>query len=406
MRMSYYNISNAVDDLTAIFIKSGYSKNTITENRRNIQKVVDAHLDYGQQFYDEKVVEKYISTIKEKYDAHLMSRTRKNALLKAASYVKQISTTGNILIGVREFPDKLSPYYRNILEKIKLSNDWSEGLKQNIVYAAHTYFLFLLDMNIQDIKVITEDTIRFYIMQKVSHIEFNSMDTIRRNLKHLHLWLYENEYIEDNFSEILSFTTPRIHKIKKPVPQDEIALMLQNINRETAIGKRNYAMFMLAVVTGMRSVDIVELKLHDIDWINGEIKLTQKKTDVMLALPLTTDVGEALKDYILYGRPQTDFKNVFLTSRIPIQPLGRRAVYGAFNCARSSVGLKKVSFHGLRRAVGTNMVIAGVPVTTVAQVLGHSEISSTNQYISLDSVHLKECALGLYGISQKGHIYE
>ena len=58
---------------------------------------------------------------------------------------------------------------------------------------------------------------------------------------------------------------------------------------------------------------------------------------------------------------------------------------------REKLGRPVCAVHGLRRAVGTNMVVAGIPVTTVAQVLGHSRISATKQYISLDSAHLKQC---------------
>ena len=47
-------------------------------------------------------------------------------------------------------------------------------------------------------------------------------------------------------------------------------------------------------------------------------------------------------------------------------------------------------------------VVAGIPVTTVSQVLGHSGIDPTKQYISLDSVHLKECALDLNGFMPEG----
>ena len=50
-------------------------------------------------------------------------------------------------------------------------------------------------------------------------------------------------------------------------------------------------------------------------------------------------------------------------------------------------------FHSLRRAVGRNMVTSGVSINTVAQVLGDRNIDSTKKYISLDSRHLKECAL-------------
>ena len=400
--MKSYPIDSAVCDLASIFTEAGYTEKTITEHKRNIRKVVELHHEQGEQFYSPGIVDRYISQLKEMYDSGAISRSRKNALIKAALYVQEIATTGMIHAGAKECDDKLTPHYRSILELIKSSFDWSEALNRNVEYTAHTYFRFLADNGIQEISKITEETVRYYIIQKASVISPNSLNTIRRNLKHLHLWLYKNNCVQSDFSDLLSFTTPHSHHISKPVPHEEIALMLQAIDRETSIGKRNYAMLMMAIVTGMRSVDIAALRFSDIDWINGEIKICQTKTNVSLALPLTADVGEALQDYILHGRQNSDTEIVFLTSRPPIQPLGRRAIYSAFNHTRSVVGLKKCPFHSLRRTVGTNMVITGVPVTTVAQVLGHADISSTKQYISLDSVHLKECALGLEGILKKG----
>jgi len=175
------------------------------------------------------------------------------------------------------------------MEKVWSAENWSEALKRNIIYAAHTYFCFLVDSNIQNVSDITEETIRRYIIQKASVMGSNSLNTIRRK-----------------------------------------------------------------------------------------------------------------SDYILYGRPQSNYSNIFLTSRPPVQPLERRGVYSAFNHVRKAAGLAKRPFHDLRRATGTSMVVDGIPVTTVAQVLGHTKISSTKQYISLDSAHLKECALGLAGIEQAG----
>lgn len=400
--MGCYEIDHAVNDIVRIFLEEGYTEKTITEHRRNIQRVVNLHYEHETPFYDSKIVEHYIAGLEENYKLGIISRSRKNALIKAALYVHEIATTGTVAAGAKVIPNKLSSHYRMILEKVKDSKEWSEALKRNIIYAAHTYFRFLADSNIQDIGNITEGTIRNYIIQKTSVMGPNSVNTTRRNLKHLHHWLNKNGYIGSNFSDVLSFTMPSTYKISKPVPHDEIAQMFSVIDRNTAIGKRDYAMFTIAVVTGMRSIDITELQFSDIDWVNGEIRITQKKTDIPLALPLTRDIGEALSDYILHGRPRSNFTNAFLTSRPPIQPLGRRCVYDAFNHARKLAGLKNRPFHDLRRAVGTNMVVAGVPVTTVAQVLGHIEISSTKQYISLDSVHLKECSLGLTGIEQTG----
>ena len=58
-------------------------------------------------------------------------------------------------------------------------------------------------------------------------------------------------------------------------------------------------------------------------------------------------------------------------------------------------------FYSLRRALGRNMVVSGTPVTTVAQILGHTDISNTKQYIALDTQHLKVCALDFSSIVPK-----
>lgn len=397
--MEKYKISNAVDDLIPILIEAGYTEKTVVELRRNIQKVIFLHQRHQEGFYNVNLVKEYISELEGKFISGLMSRTRKNALVKAALYVRAMATTGQISPGRKESESKLSPYYSSILDRLNHSESWSESLKRNIIYVSHTYFRYLADHNVRNVSEISAGSIRKYVMYCADRMASNSLNTTRRNLKHLHLWLHENEFTESGFSDILSFTTPEVHHIKKPIPYSEIALTLEAIDRTTAIGKRDYAMFLLATVTGLRSVDIVALKFSDIDWVNGEIRLQQEKTGDMLALPLTVDVGEAIKEYILLGRPQNPLDTIFLSSRPPFSSLGRRGMYSAFNCVRLVAGLPKCSFHALRRTLGTNMVVAGIPITTVAQVLGHSNISSTKQYISLDSVHLKECALDLTGIA-------
>jgi site-specific recombinase XerD len=63
-------------------------------------------------------------------------------------------------------------------------------------------------------------------------------------------------------------------------------------------------------------------------------------------------------------------------------------------------------FYQLRRAQGKNLVVSGVPVTTVSQVLGHTDISNTKQYIALDTCSLKVCALDFSGIRPRGEINE
>jgi site-specific recombinase XerD len=77
-----------------------------------------------------------------------------------------------------------------------------------------------------------------------------------------------------------------------------------------------------------------------------------------------------------------------------------------YNFIRKKAGLPRDAydgkgFHSLRRSLGKNLVTSGVPITMVAQILGDSDIDSTKKYISLDSEHLKECALDFTGIRPK-----
>lgn len=59
-------------------------------------------------------------------------------------------------------------------------------------------------------------------------------------------------------------------------------------------------------------------------------------------------------------------------------------------------------FHGLRRRLAKKLLVTGTPLTTVSQILGHTDLSSARQYLSLDSSNLKECALSFEGIAFKG----
>lgn len=123
-----------------------------------------------------------------------------------------------------------------------------------------------------------------------------------------------------------------------------------------------------------------------------------------MVLPLTTDVGEAVKDYILRARQTSTSDAVFIRLMPPFVGVKDAWSIGyIYDTYRQKAGLPRESFdgkcfHSLRRSLGKSMVTSGVPVTTVAQVLGHDEIESVKKYISLDTEHLKECALGFLGI--------
>ena len=161
---------------------------------------------------------------------------------------------------------------------------------------------------------------------------------------------------------------------------------------------------LLGAVLGLRACDIVALKFSDVDWVRGEIRIIQSKTTRSGVLPLTADVGEALKDYILNARPSSVEKQIFLRLKAPFTPLKSAVTIGEVYrdcCIVAGISASK-RFHNLRRTLATAMIKNGVSAYDVKEVLIDKRVDSIKQYISLDSDRLKICALPFDGIMPVG----
>ncbi|MCA1694432.1 MAG: site-specific integrase [Actinobacteria bacterium] len=98
---------------------------------------------------------------------------------------------------------------------------------------------------------------------------------------------------------------------------DEIRGVLAVIDRQSATGKRDYAMILVTARLGLRISDLRQLELGDLDWRAKRITIVQHKTGRPLSLPLLDDVGWAIIDYVRGGRPETPCPKVFVKHRHP-----------------------------------------------------------------------------------------
>jgi integrase/recombinase XerD len=188
------------------------------------------------------------------------------------------------------------------------------------------------------------------------------------------------------------------------ITPEEEQLLLESADRTTASGKRNYAMLLLALQTGLRSTDIINLKLGDIHWESNTIEILQAKTGNLLVLPLLTEVGNAIADYILKGRPDSQQPYLFLRSKAPYQKMAGHPSCYKISCKlmkaagiRQGEGQRK-GFHCLRHALAARLLAAETPLPIISSILGHRNKESTKVYLSTDLEHLRTCALSLTGI--------
>jgi integrase len=365
----------------------------------------------GQQSFDRAVMDEFMRHIQRRLDAGEIGHRYYNRLKHAAERITEFHDTGRLEWSFRGKVSKfkLTAHYEKVLEQFLGANkDFHHNTRGDIIWVAKKYFAWLAENGCDDIRAAGAKEIQRFMIYCSKHLKSSSVHNIKIYMKKLCRYLVETGLASSNYEGLLSFPVCRGSRIFPVIPQKDIALMLDIIDRRVPKGKRDYAIIMLGVVTGLRAVDIAKLKLADIDWQKGEVKILQSKTDVALALPLTHDVGEALKDYILSGRPKTTSDSVFVRKNFPYQAFSNGDAIGDIHdYYLKRAGVPRIAFdgrgfHGLRRALSSGMTIAGVSVMTTAQVLGDRDMNSLKKYISLDSVHLKECALDFTGIELEG----
>lgn len=174
-----------------------------------------------------------------------------------------------------------------------------------------------------DVKV-TDDLLMDFFTEELPKTNKGSMGRSLRAIKYLSVYLKNN----GNSGLVLDFTqlNARSSHIRMipPYSQDEINRAVSSIDTTTPEGLRDYAIMLLAFDTGLRSVDIRKLCLKDIDWKKGLLYLRQSKTGAPLILPLGGKVMNAIADYILTGRPECSYDEIFLTVKGPARPMNKR----------------------------------------------------------------------------------
>ena len=182
---------------------------------------------------------------------------------------------------------------------------------------------------------------------------------------------------------------------------DDIQSILQCIDTGNPVGKRDYAMILLAIQLGMRGSDIKNLKFRDIDWDKETITVVQAKTKEPVALPLVEDVGMALIDYLKNSRPISDQPYVFLALRAPYNPLSHdNHLHQVLNkyINRSGVTVtadKSHGMHSMRHTLASRLLKQGTPLPVISGILGHRDSNTTAEYLRVDVEQLRSCTLDL-----------
>lgn len=194
-----------------------------------------------------------------------------------------------------------------------------------------------------------------------------------------------------------SLKAPRIYS-REDIPSflawDEMQQVVKrSSDKDSRTSKRDHAIVMLLSVYGLRSSEVANLKLSDINWRKKEIYLRRAKLCKPQIMPLNEAVAQALLDYILHSRNNNvKEENIFLGVRAPYRKITTSTVYKIAACALDGYGesLKHRGPHSYRHTCATHLINSGHTMKEVADVLGHQQLDTTQIYAKVDFVSLRK----------------
>lgn len=377
---------------------------------RRIQKYFEAS---GELTFNTDLLGRYQKYQKDRLQRGLIGSIYYTILTRAVKILREVNRTGTLQW--RYYGPgpafKVNSYYQDCIDAFISTLHQSPTTKRHKDSRIRRFLSFLESHGKKDFSTFTSaDLTDFlaYIYPFHKGDMGHTVHTLRIFIK----FLVDTGIVADTFLNVpLQKPAASRKRVAPCFTHDEVWRIMDHVDRDSPIGKRDYAILHLASHTGLRGIDIANLKLKDIDWINDEIKITQKKTGGYISLPLEPDTGNTIADYVLHGRPESDSEYLFLRGLSPYTKL----------CDNRSIGIIIVkymkmadishqpndgkSFHAFRRSMGTWMLESDVPLSTISQVLGHKCMNSAKSYLSMSEKKLSECALGFDDIPIERGIY-
>jgi site-specific recombinase XerD len=224
---------------------------------------------------------------------------------------------------------------------------------------------------------------------------YNSFCALRVFLR----YLKTEGLLEADYSKIVpSVPYKRVSKLPSTFTTDEAERIFQAVDRSNPMGKRDYAIMKIAYRLGLRSIDIRSLVFSEIHWKKNTIELTMKKTGKSIVLPLLKDVGEALIDYIKFGRPVSDSNVIFLRHISPIKPISSPGMTSIVKRYANKAGINSAPEHGkgphaMRSSLASALLAENVPLPIISEILGHSSTRTTENYLRIDIKQMRNCSL-------------
>jgi len=270
------------------------------------------------------------------------------------------------------------------------------GLAQNTIisyrYDLIKYINFLKKNRIKSFNQTSKGLINSYsVYLKKEGLEINSISRNLIAIKMFYRFMLAENFINEDISSLIEF--PRVSK-KLPyiLSLREINILLDDSNFKGYLGQRDHAILELFYATGIRVSELINLKIDDINMGNQMLKCIGKGSKERI-IPFGSKAHWSLSLYLEKVRPKLDKDPkedaLFLNSRG--ERLSRQGIFYLVKQYARKAGIeKKVTPHTLRHTLATHLLENGADLRSVQEMLGHSDISTTQIYTQVSRKWIKE----------------
>lgn len=388
------------DELISFLEKIGFNPHHIQRYRRHVEKIRHFMSEHGLINYTANECDFFIRQIIGSGEYKNLSHNDKEAI-RCANILIEYQLTGMISYRIKEKRELLHGQIGNDIQSY-LDCRKSTEISPDTLYDNRLYlgrFQKYLDSVGRNnfVEMTQQDILGFiksisYSTKATIHCTLCTLRGFLRYLKNEGILAMDWSYLvpKDNYKKEA--------KLPTTYTKEEVERMLKAVDRGNPKGKRDYVMMLLAARLGLRSSDICSLAFENLLWSQNLIVLTQEKTKKQIELPLLTEVGNAIIDYLKYGRPVSDLPYVFLHVNHGYRKLQEPTLHTIVCYYMRLAGIaniysKKHGPHALRHSLAGFLLEKKTPLPVISEVLGHTNTESTKTYIRIDMASLLQCAL-------------
>lgn len=397
-------LKELLQELEQELLRLGYTEGSMKFYRNRWKKIIRFAQELGENYYSEQLginyVEHHYQILEKDFGKKLSQKDVQE--LRIIRMIGDFQLHHTVLRRYYKHRELLADsYYMGVskgFRKYCEHKGYSRETVDHYVKQSERLMDYLVSQGIRDCHGIELPLIDGYIRTLAGY----TYKTVEQNICSIRSFLrYLQE--QDILKTDLASKTPMIQARKQTrIPsvwtKEELDALIGAIDRGNPKGKRDYAIILLACVLGLRVTDIKNLAFACFHWEEKRLIFIQSKTRETVTLPIPSEVGWAVIDYLRYGRPKVDSPILFVRHVAPFLPFSEgdhlyQIIRGYMRIAHLPTLKKHRGMHSLRHTAASRMLEHDTPLAVISDILGHTDTNSTAVYLKVDVNKLKECCL-------------